>query len=492
MIPRKLNIVFASSEVHPFSKTGGLADVTGALPKALVALGHDVKIITPFYKQTMKGNFDIKRFSKKIFVQLGEKIVEGELATTKLANKIDVIFIVKDEYYQRDELYKSGTADYKDNAERFTFFSKAVLAALEELDIKPDILHCHDWQTGLIGSFLRILEPNNIFFSKTKTVFTIHNLAYQGLFWHYDMHMTNLPWEVFTPEGIEFYGKMNFLKAGLVYSDVLTTVSRKYSEEIKTVEYGCGLEGVLIKRSKDLYGILNGVDYDEWSPQKDHFIASSYSVNDLAGKTECKKALIQEFGLTLTPQQPLLGIVSRLVDQKGFDLLSEIIEPLLSQDAGLVVLGSGEDKYQEQLKEMAQKYPGKIGVRIGFDIGLSHRIEAGCDFFLMPSRFEPCGLNQIYSLKYGTIPIVRATGGLDDTIQDFDPQTLQGNGFKFQEYSEKALWAKIQEALEIYRHPEIFRFIIKNAMKCDFSWENSAKQYEEIYLKALKKGASNA
>ncbi|MBI1883957.1 MAG: glycogen synthase GlgA [Chlamydiae bacterium] len=484
---KKLKIVFASSEIAPFSKTGGLADVLSALPKALARVGHDVKIITPFYRQTKKANLDIKKFSKKVFVQLGDRVIEGDIATTKLAENLEVLFVVKDEYYDRDDLYQTPQGDFRDNAERFIFFSKAILSTLEELELKADILHLHDWQTGLVSALLKNIEINNPFFSKTRTVFTIHNLAFQGLFWHYDMHMTNLPWEVFTPEGIEFYGKMNLLKSGLVYSDILTTVSQKYSLEIQTPEYGCGLEGVLVKRSKDLYGIMNGVDEEEWNPLKDTFISNRYSVNDLRGKIECKKNLIQEFKLNLDPGRPLIGMISRLTDQKGLDILSEAIAPILAENAGFILLGRGEEKYHRFFQELQAKYPQQVGLKLDFDIPLSHKIEAGCDFLMMPSRFEPCGLNQIYSLKYGTVPIVRATGGLDDSIENFDPKTLQGNGFKFKDYSAEALLAKTKEALEIYRNSSLFKEIIKNGMKDDLSWEKSARRYEEVYNRALKK-----
>jgi starch synthase len=484
---RPLKIVFASSEVFPYAKTGGLADVVGSLPKAIANLGHEVKIITPFYKQTKKSSFDLQKFSKKIYVQLGDRIVDGEIATTKLNDFIDVFFIVKDSYYDRDELYRDSQGDYKDNAERFIFFSKAILSTLEEFDLQADIIHCHDWQTGLTSTLLKTNEANNPFFRKTRTVFTIHNLAFQGLFWHYDMHMTNLPWDVFNPEGIEFYGKINLLKAGIVYSDILTTVSQKYSDEIKTPEFGCGLEGILTKRSEDLYGILNGVDYEDWDPAKDKFIKTNYTPENLSGKLECKKDLLKEFNLTLNPSQPLIGIISRLTDQKGFDLVSEIILQVISKNAGLIVLGTGEEKYQIFFNDLRKKYPDKVGVRIGFDNSIAHKIEAGCDFFLMSSKFEPCGLNQIYSLKYGTIPIVRAVGGLEDTIENFNLQTRQGNGFKFHEYSSQQLLSKTLEALEIYKNPVLFKELIKNGMRCDFSWDSSAKKYEEIYFKALRK-----
>ena len=484
---KKMKIVFASSEVVPFAKTGGLADVVGALPKALGDLGHEIIVIMPLYKVARKNHPEIKKINKKIFVQLGNKIIDGEIASTKIHKNVTVYFIEKDDYYNRETLYGTPQGDFKDNAERFIFFSKAVLTLIEELRYEPDIIHCHDWQTGLIPVLLKTIEEDNPVFKKTKTLFTIHNLAYQGLFWHYDMHMTNLPWDVFNPEGIEFYGKMNLMKAGIIFADIINTVSKKYSQEIQTPEYGCGLEGVLINRSKDLYGILNGVDYDDWSPEKDTFIAKNYSPDNIAGKKECRKDLLAEYKLKLNDDIPIIGIVSRLADQKGFDILTEAIDEIMELDLGLILLGTGEEKYHSIFRNIAKKYSKKTGINIGFNVKLSHMIEAGSDFFLMPSQYEPCGLNQIYSLKYGTIPIVRGTGGLDDTIQNFSPKTKKGTGFKFYDYTSKELVKTIKTALDVYKNKKQWQTLLMNAMSCDFSWEKSAQEYEMLYKKALDK-----
>ena len=476
-----MKIAVVSSEVVPFAKTGGLADVAGALPKALEKLGHEIVIILPYYKMVKKGNHSINEMTKKIYAQLGNRIVDATVCTSKVGNNVSVYFIKKDVYFDRDELYRTKSGDYKDNAERFVFFSKATLSLLEELDFKPDVIHCNDWQTGLVPLLLKTIEKENPFFQNTRTLFTIHNLAYQGLFWHYDMHMTNLPWDVFTKDGIEFYGKMNLLKGGIVYSDKINTVSEKYAQEIQTPEYGCGLEGVLKSRSNSLSGILNGVDYEDWSPQKDKYIIKHFSSKSTAGKLECKKDLLSEYGLKINPEKPVIGVISRLADQKGFDILSPIMEDILKLDMGFILLGTGEEKYHNSFKEYARKFPANAGINIAFDIGLSHKIEAGCDMFLMPSLFEPCGLNQIYSLKYGTIPIVRATGGLDDTIEDFDPATGKGNGFKFTNYSPEVLLKTIKRAIEVYKDKTAWAKLQKNAMRCDFSWNASAKKYEKLY-----------
>lgn len=481
-----MKIAIVSSEVVPFAKTGGLADVAGSLPKALEDLGHEVIVVLPFYKMVKKGNFDIKKLGKKIYVQLGNKIVDGEIFRTQIGKNVSVYLIGKDEYYSRDQLYRTPQGDYKDNAERFIFFSKAILALLEEIEFKPDVIHCNDWQTGLVPVLIRTSEKENPFFKKIRTVFTIHNLAYQGLFWHYDMHLTNLPWDVFTQDGIEYYGKMNLLKAGIVFADKVSTVSKKYAEEIQTTEYGCGLEGVLLHRKKDLCGILNGVDYSDWSPENDTHIASRYNEKDLSGKAACKKELLKEYGMDLSPDKPLIGVISRLADQKGFDILGKIMNRLMKLDLGFILLGTGEEKYHHLFSEIGKKYPGKAGIRIDFDIALSHKIEAGCDMFLMPSRFEPCGLNQIYSLKYGTVPVVRGTGGLDDTIQAFDSGTKKGTGFKFYDYTSSALLETISEALEVYQNPSLWKRLQLNGMRCDFSWMASAKAYAKLYKSALK------
>lgn len=481
-----LKVLFAASEVTPFAKTGGLADVAGSLPAVLRRLGHDVRVVMPYYRAVRAGRFEARKLPGSVSVRISEKIVEAEIYEGALPGGTPVYFIAQDQYYDRPELYRTKAGDYEDNAERFIFFSKAILDLPRGTGFMPDIFHCNDWQTGLAPLLMALAEDGSALAS-SRSVFTIHNMAYQGVFWHLDLHLTNLGWEVFHPEILEFYGKINLLKAGMVGADEINTVSRKYAQEIQTPEYGCGLEGVLQSRSADISGILNGADYDEWSPEKDKHIARRYSPQDLVGKKECRKDLLKHFHLQASEKRPVFGIISRLVDQKGFDLIGSVLDALLQSGAALVVLGSGEEKYQKLLKDAAKRFPERVGVHIGFDDALAHTIEAGSDVFLMPSHFEPCGLNQMYSMKYGTIPVVRATGGLDDTVENWDAVACKGNGFKFEPYRADALMGKIQDAMRVYHDEDQWTRLMRNAMACDFSWEKSAAEYEQLYRTALAK-----
>jgi starch synthase len=360
------------------------------------------------------------------------------------------------------------------------------------MGFSPDIIHHHEWQTGLIPAYLKSVYQNDPLFSHTAEVFTIHNIAYQGLFKKEKFWLTGLPTEMYNPEGVEFWERINFMKAGIVYADAINTVSQKYSEEIQNPEYGYGLEGILRKRKESLYGILNGVDYEDWDPSHDPYLIARYDSKEISGKRKCKKDLLKEFHLPSSLENaPLLGMISRLADQKGFDLLMEILEELFGLDIGFVLLGTGDQKYHDLFTQVAQKYPLKAGIRIAYDDRLAHKIEAGADFFLMPSKYEPCGLNQIYSLKYGTIPVVRATGGLDDTITHYDPATRKGNGFKFSRYDAKEFLNTIKMAISFYSQPEHWRQLLRNAMIADFSWEKSAEAYLQLYRKALEKKRGN-
>lgn len=477
------HILFVTSEVVPFSKTGGLADVAGSLPRALKRLGHRVTVVTPLYRCVDRRG--LKATHVEVTVPLRERRVEGVFFRGKLAPGIDVFFLKRDEFYDRSYLYCPPDGDYFDNPERFIFFMRGTLEGIRHKAFRPDIVHCHDWQSALIPVYLKTLYKGLL--PEIPAVLTIHNVAYQGVFPSYVFSYTGLPQSVYSLEGLEFYGKVNFLKGGILFSDAITTVSKRYSMEIQTPEYGCGLDGVLRKRKEDLYGILNGVDYKEWSPAEDRYIPARYSVRDLSGKAICKKALIDGFGLKVSQKDPLIGVISRLTGQKGFDILIKAIKRIVDMGAGIVFLGDGEERYRRYLQVLARRHPGRVGVKIGFSDPLAHRIEAGCDIFLMPSRYEPCGLNQIYSLKYGTIPVVRATGGLDDTIRDYDPETDEGTGFKFKEYSTGALVDKVRFALEIYRDKERWERLVKRAMREDFSWDRSARLYEEVYRKVLKR-----
>ncbi len=482
-----MKILFAASEVFPFAKSGGLADVAGSLPVALKKLGHDVRVILPRYRSADHAGIPLHETGVRIQVRVGDRMVQAGLLLSTLPSDVPVYLVRYDPYFDRDSLYGTDEGDYPDNSFRFIFFSRAVLESMKALGFFPDVLHLNDWQTGLAAFLLHSGKAGSPF-ARVSTLFTIHNLGYQGVFWRHDLPFTGLGWESFTPDGIEFFGKINFLKAGLVGADLLTTVSRKYAEEIQTPEFGFGLDGVLRKRSRDLFGILNGVDYSLWNPETDRLLPARYSAEDLEGKKECKKALLETFGLKARLGRPLFGCVSRLTDQKGFDLITEIAREWAERDLALVVLGSGDRKYQDRLTRLSVEFPENIGVRIAYDDRLAHWIEAGSDFFLMPSRYEPCGLNQMYSLRYGTIPIVRATGGLDDTITEFCGTTLRGNGFKFSGASPSQLLETIERALSVYRDDGLFPKLIGNAMACDFSWIRSAREYEKLY-QILKKPA---
>jgi starch synthase len=474
-----MKILLVSSEAIPFAKTGGLADVSGALPRALARLGQEVTLILPKYRQVDEKRFRLKKTSLDLLVPLGQRLEAAEVYAAEMEANYRALLIRKDSYYDRDKLYGGPDGDYEDNAERFVFFSRAVLETARSL--KPDLIHCHDWQTALIPVYLKTLYRSDAGLGGVPSVFTIHNIAYQGLFWHYDLSLTNLGWELFTPQALEYYGKLNFLKGGIVFADAVTTVSRKYMEEIQSPEFGAGLEGVLRDRRSNLHGILNGVDYDDWSPNKDPFIREKYDPQRLAGKKACKADLQREFGLPVEDQAPVIGIISRLTEQKGFDLITAVMDDLLKEGVQLIILGTGDEKYHLLLDSLAKKNPRRVGLKIAFDNALAHKIEAGADIFLMPSRFEPCGLNQIYSLKYGTVPIVRAVGGLDDTIEDCRSATPAGTGFKFKEYSPSALLEAIRRALQVYRNRPAWERVMLRGMAADFSWDRSASAYLDLY-----------
>ncbi|UCE20236.1 MAG: glycogen synthase GlgA [Gemmatimonadota bacterium] len=484
----RLSILHVSSEVAPYAKTGGLADVVGSLPAAQSSLDHDVRVILPFYRVVGEGNFEVRKVISKFEVPISGTIKEGELFEAESDRNVKVYCVRQDTYFDRAHLYGTPEGDYPDNAERFAFLCRSLLPVCDALDLKPDIIHCHDWQTGLIPSYVRTLWSDEILFANTSCCYTIHNLAYQGLFPREVMALIGLPDEEFTAAGVEFWGRINFMKAGINYSDVITTVSPKYSREIQTPEYGYGLDSVLRERSEDLFGILNGIDTDVWDPENDRFLKANYSVHDLSGKKKCKDDILETFKVNIdSSKAPLFGVISRLADQKGFDLLAEIMDDLMTLDVGLVLLGTGDQRYQDMFQKIAVRYPGKMGVRIAFDNALAHKIEAGCDVFLMPSKYEPCGLNQMYSLRYGTVPLVRATGGLDDTVEHYDPRTGRGNGFKFYDYAADELFKKIREAIEFYHDREAWSHLMRNAMQTDFSWARSARRYLEIYENTIEK-----
>jgi starch synthase len=481
----QLKILFASSEVTPFAKTGGLADVSASLPAALSKLGHQVIIVMPLYRSVAEGQFELEPIEKSLEIPMGVKPLKVKVYHAKMSRNLLIYFLKRDEFFDRSGLYGTSEGDYFDNPERFILFTRGILQLSKLIDFQPDIIHCHDWQTSLVPVYLKSLYKNDSFFRQTRTIFTIHNLAYQGVFSKEYMDVSGLPSEFFSMRGLEYYGKMNFMKGGIVFSDVVSTVSEKYAQEIQTPDYGYGLEGVLKERRGSVYGVLNGVDYTSWDPKTDSHLASNYSLKSLQGKKQCKEELMRIFKFKGRNEAPLIGIISRLAEQKGFDILAEGIEELMKLDLFLAILGKGDIRYEKQFTKLGEKYRGRLGVRIAFDNVLAHKIEAGSDMFLMPSRYEPCGLNQMYSLKYGTIPVVRATGGLDDTVKEFDPESGKGNGFKFVEYSSRAMIEKVKRALEIYQDKKSWSGLMQNAMKEDFSWKNSASKYVEIYNTAL-------
>ncbi len=482
-----MKVLFVASEVAPFAKTGGLADVAGSLPGELKNLGIDISVIMPLY-----GKIDIKKHGirstrKKITAQVRDNMVTADIYKSDTVNNVTTYFIKNDDYYDREQLYGTPDGDYPDNCERFTFFNRAVLEFCKAFKYNPDVIHINDWQASLIPVYLKTTYKDDPALTGVATLMTVHNLAYQGLFWAYDMPILNLGWDLFHHKYLEFYNNINFLKGGIVFSDVITTVSAKYSKEIQTAEFGCGLEGVLADRKDDLHGVLNGVDYSVWNPSTDDLIAQKFNFKNDKGKAACKKDLQKIYDLPQKTNLPLIGIISRLADQKGFDLIAEAIDNIAALDLQMVVLGTGEQKYHDMFEAFARKYPEKIGVKIAYDNTIAHKIEAGSDFFLMPSRYEPCGLNQIYSLKYGAVPIVRATGGLDDTIKNINLKTRAGNGIKFTKYDSNELLKAIKKALTIYGNKKAFRALRKEVMKIDFSWSRSAKKYINLYKNAMKK-----
>jgi starch synthase len=482
-----VNILLATSEAVPFAKTGGLADVSGALPIELARLGHRPAVILPAYRRVHYCGVPIEPLAIDFIVPIGSKMVTGHLLRSRLPGcEVPVYLVQQDQYYDRDQLYGADGKDYIDNCERFVFFCRAVLEAIRLLDLEVDVIHTNDWQTGLVPAYLKIEYRGLPQYEQIASLFTIHNMSYQGQFWHWDMLLTGLDWKYFNWHQMEFHGKLNLLKTGLAFADSLSTVSPRYAEEIQTSPLGCGLEGVLQHRRDVLMGILNGMDNGQWNPATDPHLAANYDAETVAQrKPVCKQALQEELGLPVQPQVPLVGFVGRLIDQKGLDLMAEIIPKWVqTTDVQWGILGTGQPKYHRLLETLRERFPQKVAARLEFSNSLAHRIEAGADFFLMPSRFEPCGLNQLYSLKYGTVPVVRATGGLADTITDANDRTLEAgtaNGFSFEEYSSLALGETLQRACDAYARPEVWSKLVATGMSQDWSWARSARQYVELY-----------
>jgi starch synthase len=475
-----MKILIAASEAVPYAKTGGLADVAGALLKEHRKAGREAYLILPLYRR-VKEHFDLTYTGRKVTVPVGGRKISGRIFSHENIS----FFIECDEFFDRSELYGTADGDYPDNAARFIFFDRAVAEACIALNIRPDIIHCNDWQTGLLPFYLKTIYKSAVF-GGTVTMMTLHNLGYQGLFDAVDFALTGLPPRLFTPEGLEFFGKMNLLKAGLIGSEIITTVSETYAREILTPEYGFGLEGVLRKRSSDLYGVINGIDSQEWDPGQDRLIASTYGPSALTGKASCKSELIKECYLDPHDRKsPLIALVGRLSAQKGLDILIESLDDIVSMGARLVVLGKGDDTIQKSVTTAAEKYKGRIFLKVGYDESFAHRIYAGSDMFLMPSRYEPCGLGQLISMRYGTIPVARRTGGLADTIEEYEPLKHLGTGFLFDDYLASSLIGCVRLALCAYVQRSRWKEMVGRAMERDFSWRNSAERYYNLYETAL-------
>jgi len=483
-----MNILMVTSEAVPFAKTGGLADVCTALARAVSELGHEVTIFLPAYRQAGRTTIAVESAGVEFDVPIGDRLVPGGLLRAKLPDsRVTVYLIDQPEYFDRPELYRENGADYPDNCERFTFFARAVFEAIRLLELQVDVLHCHDWQAALIPALLAIEYRHSRIYQSIATVLTIHNLAYQGVFPPTDMHLTGLDGKYLNWRQMEFWGKLNLLKTGLVFADALTAVSPRYAEEIQTPEHGCGLEGVLNERRGELSGILNGVDYTPWNPATDSHLAAQYDVTHwAAGKAQCKAALQRELGLPESPHSPIVGLIGRLADQKGWDLVGEVLPRWAEQeDVQWAILGTGEQCFHSLLSDLVQRFPTRVAARFAFSDTMAHRIEAGADLFLMPSRYEPCGLNQLYSLKYGTVPVVRTTGGLADTICDASSENIEAhiaNGFRFDAYDALAMENALRRAIDCFRHePSTWRHLVETGMRQDWSWGRSAKEYIALY-----------
>ncbi len=475
-----MKVAFLASEVIPYAKTGGLADVAGALPKYLSGLGADVRVFMPLYREVRKKNLPLDPVLDGASLDMDGKKLPFAVFSHR-ADGVTVLFIDRPAYFDRDGLYGTAAGDYPDNAERFAFFCRAALETMKAIRFSPDVVHGHDWQSALAFAYLRHSHAGDAFFSRTRTLFTIHNLAYQGLFEKDVLARIGLPPSLFNMNELEFYGQVNALKAGILFTTAVTTVSPRYSREIQTPEFGCGLDGLLRSRSGVLHGILNGVDYRDWNPATDRLIPRNYTPSDRAGKKTCRKELAAMFGLAAPADLPVAGMVTRLAGQKGLDIVCDALDALLGRGLTLVILGTGDQKIQDFLLTAQKKDPSRIGLKIAFDERIAHTIYAGSDMFLIPSRYEPCGLTQMYAMKYGTVPVVRATGGLDDSVQEFDRGAGSGTGFKFVEAAAGPLVETAGRAVAAFRRPEDWRKLVDNTMAADFSWERSAAAYLALY-----------
>lgn len=492
MTRNSLRIVFVCSEAVPFAKTGGLADVAGSLPASLARLGHNVSLIIPRYSSVDPARFDLKMLSPDLAVGLGPLRIAARVYESGAIEGVTTYLVDQPDFFDRQFLYGTPAGDYRDNDERFAFFSRAALEVMKSRSLVPDVIHCHDWQSGLVPVYLSLGDEWGDLRS-AKVFFTIHNLAYQGNFDYAALEKAGLPPELFRTEGgLEFYGKVSYLKGGIVFSDCITTVSPTYSREIQKDGLGLGFEGLLRMRADSLHGIVNGIDYREWNPETDASLPLCYPEEDLSPKEEIKKALMDKVRLEYSESRLLMGMISRLAEQKGLDILCEAIPRLFDEEVSFVILGFGDQHYHDLLSRLAGARGDRLSVVFAFDNTLAHMIYAGSDVFLMPSRYEPCGLGQLISMKYGTPPLVRSTGGLKDTVVRFDPQTGFGTGFVFEEYTADALVREMQRALSLFPDRDTWKKLVVNCMRQDYSWSTSALQYLDLYRKAKKRAALSA
>jgi starch synthase len=487
-----MHILLVASEAVPFAKTGGLGDILGSLPRAIERLGHHATVFIPAYRQALAAGIPFSDTGLSLSIPIGSRTEIARVFESALPRSAIRVFLIdQPRYFDRDGLYGDGTIDFDDNCERFVFFNRAVLEAVGPLGVWPDIIHCNDWQTGLIPVYMKTIYQRNPALASCGSLLTIHNLAYLGLFWQRDMALTGLDWRLFNWRQLEFHGRISLLKAGLVFADMLSTVSPTYAREIQTPRFGSGLDGLLRDRAPDLRGIVNGIDPEVWSPTREPMIASTYDAATVnLGKAACKAWLQRRAGLAERPSVPLLAQIGRLDPQKGWDLLAQVAENLLERDVQLIVLGVGDRKYHALLESLARRFPDKCWAHLGFSDDLAHQIEAGADLFLMPSLYEPCGLNQLYSLAHGTVPIVRATGGLADTVVDTNPLSLAdgtANGFVFVEANSQALLHTIDRALSFWPDQAIWRKLMATGMAADWSWQHSAREYVALYGEITRK-----
>ncbi len=480
----KLEIVYVSAEGSPYAKSGEMADVASSLPKYLSYLGMDVSVFMPKYRRPEIESLPMELVCSDLTVPLGESKAKGRAYRSELG-KYNIFFIDSPKHFWREAIYGTGKGEYLDNDERFIFFNRAVLEYLLKTKMSVDVIHCNNWPTALIPVFLNTLYAKKSHFKNVATAFTLHNISYQGEFPPESLALTGLNWDYLNSKQLSLNGKFNFLKAGIMYSDVINTVSSSYKKEIATRKYGFGLENILKDRGDAFSSIRNGVDYEIWDPANDPYIASNYTAVNIDAKLECKRDLIKEMGLDVDTATPLIGVVSYITANKGFDILLESVNELMGLDVGLVIMGEGDETYEKRLLEIQKMYPRKVAIKLEFNPCLTHKIAAGADIFLIPSRYEPCGLNQLISFRYGSVPVVRATGGLRETVKAVSIDAQTGNGFIFNEYTSRALLDALKEAIRSYKKSRVWKRIMLNGLKEDFSWRNAAKRYARLYQRSL-------